>query len=158
MRYWSCTCDLHCSLCVMAAAQQLQRQPCGPSVAAPAALLPGKKPSEHSESWSPPVSPHTGGLRRISQGFYGLALPGPCLAGQTRVRTDRVVISEATLQKQMCVGEAWLGAVLARLCLVIMAGVSPFYLFIGTFSPTMATPDPQPTEWGQGWNPNPHGY
>lgn len=76
----------------MAAAQQLQRQPCGPSVAAPAALLPGKKPSEHSESWRTQVY-YTGGLRRISQGFYGLALPGPCLAGQTRVRTDRVVIS-----------------------------------------------------------------
>ena len=41
------------------------------------------------------------------------------------------------MQKQVyrsrCVGEGWLGQ-LARLCLVIMARVSPFYIFIGTFS------------------------
>ena len=33
------------------------------------------------------------------------------------------------------VGEGWLGQ-LARLCLVTMAGVSPFYIFIGIFPPT----------------------
>ena len=37
--------------------------------------------------------------------------------------------------RSIYVGEGWLGQ-LAGLCLVIMAGVSPFYLFIGTFSPT----------------------
>ena len=39
------------------------------------------------------------------------------------------------IYRSRCVGEGWLGQ-LARLCLVIMAGVSPFYIFIGTFSPT----------------------
>ena len=34
-----------------------------------------------------------------------------------------------------CLGEGWLGQ-LAGLCLVSMAGESPFYLFIGAFSPS----------------------
>ena len=38
--------------------------------------------------------------------------------------------------RSRCVGEGWLG-LLAGLCLVIMAGVFPFYIFIGTFSPTI---------------------
>ena len=86
---------------------QLQ-QLCGCSVSA---LLPGEKPSEHSESWRTQVY-YTGGLRgdrspesepqrRVSQGFYGLPLPGPCLAGRTRVRSGKVVDAEASLQKQM---------------------------------------------------------
>ena len=41
------------------------------------------------------------------------------------------------IYRSRCVGEGWLGQ-LARLCLVIMAGVSPFYIFVGTFSPTIA--------------------
>ena len=28
--------------------------------------------------------------RRVLQGFYGLRLPGPCLAGRTRVRSGKV--------------------------------------------------------------------
>ena len=43
------------------------------------------------------------------------------------------------MQKQVyrsrCMGKGWLGQ-LAGLCLVLVAVVSPFYLFIGTFSPT----------------------
>lgn len=44
------------------------------------------------------------------------------------------------IYRSRCVGEGWLGQ-LARLCLVIMAGVSPFYIFIGTFSPTVCSSD-----------------
>ena len=129
-----------------AVAYQLQ-QFCGCSGSA---LLPSEKPSEHSESWRTQVyyagrlrgdgSPESEPRRRVSQGFYGLPLPGPCLAGWTGVRAGKVVDVETNLQEQMC-GEGWLGQ-LARLCLVIMAGASPFYLFIGTFSPTSATRDP----------------
>ena len=46
---------------------------------------------------SPESEPH----RRVSQGFYGLPLPGPCLAGRTRVRSGKVVDAETSLQKQM---------------------------------------------------------
>ena len=42
--------------------------------------------------------------RRVSEGFYGVALPGLCLAGRIGVRTGGVVIVGATLQKQMCGG------------------------------------------------------
>ena len=63
-----------------------QHNLCGCSVSS---LSPGEKPSEHSESWRTQVY-HTDGLRgdrspesepqrRVSQGFYGLPLPGPCL-------------------------------------------------------------------------------
>ena len=63
-----------------------------------------------SESWKTQVyhagrlrdrSPDSEPRRRVSQGFYGLAVLGPCLAGRTRVRTGRNIIVEATLQKQM---------------------------------------------------------
>ena len=50
--------------------------------------------SEEIALWS--LSPEEGFTR-----FYGLVLLGPCLAGHTRVRTGRVVIAEANLQKQM---------------------------------------------------------
>ena len=36
------------------------------------------------------------------------------------------------IYRSRCVGEGWLGQ-LARLCLVIMAGVSPFYILLGHF-------------------------
>ena len=66
------------------------------SVPAPAALSPGKKPREHSESWRTQVD-YAGGLRgdrspesepgrRVSQGFYGLGL-----AWRTGVRTGKVI-------------------------------------------------------------------
>ena len=55
-------------------------------------------------------SPESEPRRRVSQGFYGLALLVPCVAGWTGVRTGMVVIAEATLLKQMR-GEGWLGAV-----------------------------------------------
>ena len=35
----------------------------------------------------------------VSHGFYGLVLPGPCLAGQTGMRTGKVVGAEGSLQK-----------------------------------------------------------
>ena len=36
------------------------------------------------------------------------------------------------IYRSRCMGEDWLGQ-LARLCLVIMAGVSPFYILLGHF-------------------------
>ena len=87
---------------------QLQ-QLCGCSVSA---LFSGEKPSEHLESWRTQVyyasglrgdhSPESEPQGRVSQGFYGLRLQGPCLAGQTRVRSGKVVDAETSLQKQMC--------------------------------------------------------
>lgn len=67
------------------------------------------------ESWRTQVY-YAGGLRgdrspesepqgRVSQGFYGLVLTGPCLAG----RTGKVVDAEAGVQKRMR-GGGWLGA------------------------------------------------
>ena len=69
------------------------------------ALSPGEKPSEHSGSWRTQVY-YAGGLRgdrspesepgrRVSQGFYGLCLPGPSLASWTGVTSGKVVDSEA---------------------------------------------------------------
>lgn len=70
----------------VAVVYQLQ-QLCGCSGSA---LLPGEKPSEHSESGRTQVyyagglrgerSPESEPRRRVSQGFYGLRLLGPCLA------------------------------------------------------------------------------
>ena len=124
----------------MAVVYQLQ-QLCGCSGSA---LLPGEKLSEHLESWRtqvyyagglrPDRSPESEPGRRVSQGFYGLRLPGPSLASLTGVTSGKVVDAETNLQKQMC-REGWLGQ-LDGLCLVIMARVSPLYIFIGTFSPT----------------------
>ena len=94
----------------VAVVYQLQ-QLCSCSVSA---LLPGEKPSEHSESWRTQVyyasglrrdrSPESEPGRRVSQGFYGLLLPGPSLAGWTGVTSGKVVDAEASLQKQMCQG------------------------------------------------------
>lgn len=100
---------------------QFWRQPCSCSVSV---LLPSEKPSKHSESWRTQVY-YTSGLRgdrapeseprrRVSQGFYGLPLPGPCLAGWTGVRAGKVLDAETSLQKQI-VGKGWLGP-LAGLC------------------------------------------
>ena len=99
----------------VAVAYQLQ-QLCGCSGSG---LLPGEKPREHSENWRTQVyyagglsgdpSPESEPRRRVSQGLYGLPLPGPCLAGWTRVRSGKVADAETNLQKQMC-GEGWLGA------------------------------------------------
>ena len=50
--------------------------------------------------------------------------------------------------RSRCVGKGWLGQ-LAGLCLVIMAGVSPFYLFIRTFSPTFPPLDAFPLSWSK---------
>ena len=69
------------------------------------ALLPGEKPSEHSESWRTQVY-YAGGLRgdrspesepgrRVSQGFYGLRLPGPSLTSWTEVTSGKVIDAEA---------------------------------------------------------------
>ena len=95
-----------------AAAYQLWRQPHGCSYqlrqlcgCSGSALLPGEKPSEHSESWRTQVY-YAGGLRgdrspesepgrRVSQGFYGLRLPGPSLASWTGVTSGKVVDAEA---------------------------------------------------------------
>ena len=100
----------------MAVAYWLQ-QLCGCNVSA---LSLGEKPSEHSESWRLQVyfagglrgdgSPESEPRRRVSQGFYGLPLPGPCLAGRTGVRSGEGVGAETSSQKQMC-GGGWLGAV-----------------------------------------------
>ena len=136
---------ISCSHSPVATVYQLQ-QLCGCNVSAPAALfLPGKKPSEHLESWRTQVY-YAGGLRgdgslesepqrRVSQGFYGLALffSGSVLGWQYWSENRqgcncRSNFTEADVQKQ-------LQGQLAGLCLVIMARVSPFYLFIGTFSP-----------------------
>lgn len=121
----------------VAVVYQLQ-QLCGCSGSA---LLPGEKPSEHSESWRTQVyyasglrgdrSPESEPGRRVSQGFYGLHLPGPSLASWTGVTSGKVVDAE-TIYSSRCMGEDWLGQ-LARLCLVIMAGVSPFYILLGHF-------------------------
>ena len=46
--------------------------------------------------WS--LSPEKGWF---SQGFYGLRLPGPSLAGWTGVTSGKVVDAETSLQKQM---------------------------------------------------------
>ena len=45
-------------------------------------------------------------------------------------------------------GEGWLGQ-LAGLCIVITAGVSPFYLFIGKFSLTFPPLDAFPLSWSK---------
>ena len=126
--------------CTLKAAAQ---QPPGQSVSALATALglqcirslPSEKPSEPLESWRTQVYYASSGLRgdrspepeprrRVSQGFYGQPLLGVCLAGRTRVRTGRVVIAEATLQKQMHGGgvvrsnwldfaeSSWLGSLL----------------------------------------------
>ena len=91
----------------VAVVYQLQ-QLCGCSGSA---LLPGEKPSEHWESWRIQVyysgalrgdrAPESEPRRRVSQGFYGLPLPGPCLASQTRVTSGKAVDAETNLQKQM---------------------------------------------------------
>ena len=75
------------------------------------ALLLSEKPSEHSESWRTQVydtcelrgdcSPESEPGRRVSQGFYGLRLPGPSLASWTGVTSGKVVDAETNLQKQM---------------------------------------------------------
>ena len=81
----------------MAVAYQL-RQLCGCSGSA---LLPSKKPTEYSESWRTQVyyagrlrgdrSPESEPGRRVSQGFYGLRLPGPSLASWTGVTSGKAV-------------------------------------------------------------------
>jgi len=82
--------------------------------------------------------------RGVSPGFYGLVLPGQCLADQSENWQRNRCGSE--FYRSRCVGEGWLEVVgwvrgsLARFCLVIMAGVSPYYLFVGTFSPTQEDP------------------
>ena len=81
------------------------QQLCGCSVSA---LLPRKKASE---SWRTQFY-YAGGLRgdrslesepqrRVSQGFYGLCLPGPSLASWTGLTSGKVVDAETNLQKQM---------------------------------------------------------
>ena len=72
---------------------------------------PAEKPSEHLESWRTQVyyasglrrdgSPESEPGRRVSQGFYGLLLPGPCLASWTGVTSGKVGDAETNLQKQM---------------------------------------------------------
>ena len=85
----------------VAVAYQL-RQLCGCSGSA---LLPSEKPSEHSESWRTQFY-YAGGLRgdrspesepgrRVSQGFYGLRLPGPSLTCWTEVTSGKVVDAKA---------------------------------------------------------------
>ena len=96
-----------------AAAYQLWRQPCGCSVSASAALwLQWISSSTRRETkralgemensgllrWQ---SPESEPRRRVSQGFYGLLLPGPCLASWTRVTSGKVVDAETNLQKQV---------------------------------------------------------
>ena len=100
----------------VAVAYQL-RQLCGCSGSA---LLPSEKPSEHSESWRTQVyypgrlrgdrSPESEPRRRVSQGFYGLRLPGPSLTSWTGVTSGKVVDAETNLQKQMR-GEGVVGTV-----------------------------------------------
>ena len=46
-------------------------------------------------------SPESEPGRRVSQGFYGLRLPGPSLASWTGVTSGKVVDAETNLQKQM---------------------------------------------------------
>ena len=46
-------------------------------------------------------SPESEPGRRVSQGFYGLRLPGPSLACWTGVTSGKVVDAETNLQKQM---------------------------------------------------------
>ena len=131
---------------------QLRWQLCGRRVSA---LLPGEKPSEHSEvstqKWRTQVyyasrlrgdrSPESEPPRGVSQGFfYGLVLPGPCLLDRSENWQSNRCRSE--IYRSRCVGEGWLEVVgwirgsLARFCLVFMARVSLFHLFVGTFSPT----------------------
>ena len=100
----------------VAVAYQL-RQLCGCSRSA---LSPGEKPSEHSESWRTQVyyagglrgdrSPESEPRRGVSQGFYGLRLPGPSLTNWTGVTPGKVVDAETNLQKQM-LGGGLVGAV-----------------------------------------------
>ena len=106
--YGSCPAALHHSISALATALWLQcissgdspvallyqlQQLCGCSGSD---LLPREKPSEHLESWRTQVY-YTSGLRgdhslesepqrRVSQGFYGLVLLGPCLADWSEVR------------------------------------------------------------------------
>ena len=128
----------------------------GRSVPAPAALSPSEKPSEHSESWRTQVyypgrlrgdlSPKSEPWRGVSQGFYGLILPGPCLADWSENWQSNRRGSE--FYRSRCVGEGWLEVVdwvrgsLAGFCLVFMAGVSPFNIFVGTFFPTQSDLQP----------------
>jgi len=76
------------------------------------ALSPGEKPCEPSERWRTQAY-YTGGLRGdrplesepqrgVSQGFYGLVLPGSCLADQSE---------NWQVYGSRCVGEGWLGVV-----------------------------------------------
>ena len=79
-------------------------------MAAVSQLLPGVS----MESWRTQVydtaglsgdrSPEPEPRRGVSQGFYGLPLAGPCLAGGTGVRSGKVVDAETSLQKQVCGG------------------------------------------------------
>ena len=72
-----------------------------------------------TQSWRTQVY-YAGGLRgdrspesepgRISQGFYGLRLPGPCLASWTGMTSGKEVDAETNLQKQMR-GEGVVGTV-----------------------------------------------
>ena len=50
-------------------------------------------------------APESEPRRRVSQGFSGLHLPGPCLAGWTGVRSGKGVDAETNLQKQIWGGE-----------------------------------------------------
>ena len=100
--------------------------------------------SEHSERWRTQVydagglrgdhSPESEPGRRVSQGFYGLCLPGPSLASWTGVTSGKVVDAETNLQKQMH-GRGLVGAVGQTLLSHHGWGLS-FLHFIGTFSPT----------------------
>ena len=48
-------------------------------------------------------APESEPRKRVSQGFYGLPLPGPCLASWTGGTSGKVVDVETNLEKQMCV-------------------------------------------------------
>lgn len=97
-----------------AAAYQLWRQPrtsSSSSVAVVDQLFYPARDQASTQSWRTQVyyagmlrqdrSPESEPGRRVSQGFYGLPLPGLCLAGQTRVRSGKTAGAEASLQKQM---------------------------------------------------------
>ena len=75
-------------------------------------------------------SPESEPGRRVSQGFYGLRLPGPCLASWTGVTSGKVVDAETNLQKQMC-GGGVVGAVGWTLLSHQGRGLSflPFFFF-----------------------------
>ena len=83
-------------------------------------------------------SPKSEPQRRVSQGFYGLALPGSCLAGQTRVRSSKGVDAETSLQKQMHEGGV-VGAIGWTLLSHHGWGLSflPFYRDISSYNITL---------------------